>query len=144
MTKTYRVECEWDKTGWWVVTIPEVPGAITQCRRLDRVADDVSEVLELLTTKKPGTYKLDIHAEAPGRAGKLAAEARALRAEAATLSEKAAKTISSAVVSLSTAGFSLRDIGQLVGVSHQRVEQLLKAKGVSPKYQPRKRAKATV
>ena len=43
--KTYGVECEWDNTGWWVVTIPEVTGAVTQCKRLDKVPDDVGEVL---------------------------------------------------------------------------------------------------
>ena len=52
--KTYRVECEWDNTGWWVVTVPEVTGAVTQCKRLDKVPDDVGEALELLTGKKPG------------------------------------------------------------------------------------------
>jgi transposase-like protein len=31
-----------------------------------------------------------------------------------------------AVVTLSKSGFSMRDVGQLVGVSHQRVDQILK------------------
>ena len=125
--KTYGVECEWDNTGWWVVTIPEVTGAVTQCKRLDKVPDDVGEVLELLTGKKPGTYELDIRTIVPGKAGELAAKARELRAEVERLTSSASKTTSTAVVKLSKSGFSLRDIGQLVGISHQRVDQILKA-----------------
>jgi len=33
--KTYAVRCEWDSTGWWVVTVPELPGAVSQARRLE-------------------------------------------------------------------------------------------------------------
>ena len=124
--KTYQVECEWDATGWWVVTVPEVAGAVTQCKRLDKVRHDVGEVLELLTGKKPGTYQLDIHTSVPGQAGELAAKALGLRAEVEQLTSLVATTTSSAVVKLSESGFSMRDIGQLVGVSHQRVDQILK------------------
>jgi predicted RNase H-like HicB family nuclease len=130
--KTYRVECEWDKTGWWVVTVPDVPGAVTQCRRLDKVPADVGEVLELLTGQKPGSYNLDIQPEVPGRAGALATKARALRDDLDNLSSTVAVTTSTAVVSLSKSGFSMRDIGALVGVSHQRVDQILKNELVTP------------
>ena len=125
--KTYRVECEWDETGWWVVTVPEVSGAVTQCKRLDKVPNDVGEVLELLTDEKPGTYELDVHTVVPGKAGELAAEALELRAQADALAGSVATTTCTAVVTLSKSGFSMRDIGQLVGVSHQRVDQILKS-----------------
>jgi predicted RNase H-like HicB family nuclease len=124
--KTYRVECEWDDTGWWVVTVPEVSGAVTQSKRLDKVPDDVGEVLELLTGRKPDSYELDIHTVVPGKAGELAARAFELRTEVEKLSSSVATTTSTAVVTLSQSGFSMRDIGQLVGVSHQRVDQILK------------------
>jgi predicted RNase H-like HicB family nuclease len=34
---SHRVNAEWDPTGWWVVTVPDVPGAITQCKHLNEV-----------------------------------------------------------------------------------------------------------
>jgi predicted RNase H-like HicB family nuclease len=58
--KTYTVRCEWDSTGWWVVTVPELPGAVSQARRLDQVSGDVAEVVELMTGEKPGTYVIEI------------------------------------------------------------------------------------
>jgi predicted RNase H-like HicB family nuclease len=142
--KTYRIECEWDETGWWVVTIPEVSGAVTQCKRLDKVPDDVGEVLELLTGKKPGTYELDVHTIVPGKAGELAARALELRAQADALAGTVAATTCTAVVTLSKSGFSMRDIGQLVGVSHQRVDQILKADDAAPSRRSGKRTSLKV
>ena len=142
--KTYRIECEWDETGWWVVTIPEVSGAVTQCKRLDKVPDDVGEVLELLTGKKPGTYELDVHTIVPGKAGELAAQALELRAQADALAGTVATTTCTAVVTLSKSGFSMRDIGQLVGVSHQRVDQILKADDAAPSRRSGKRTSLKV
>lgn len=137
--KTYRVECEWDDTGWWVVTIPEVPGAVTQSKRLDKVPDDVGEVLELLVGSKPGSYQLDVRTVVPGEAGELAARAFELRAEAEKLSSSVATTTTTAVVTLSKSGLSMRDIGQLVGVSHQRVDQILKESKVPRSRRARQR-----
>jgi predicted RNase H-like HicB family nuclease len=45
----YQVNTEWDDSGWWVVTVPGVPGAITQTRRLDQVPADAAEVIEIQT-----------------------------------------------------------------------------------------------
>ena len=28
--KTYTVRCEWDSTGWWVVTVLELAGAVSR------------------------------------------------------------------------------------------------------------------
>lgn len=45
----YRVNAEWNDAGWWVVTVPDVPGAITQCRHLNQIASDAAEVIEIQT-----------------------------------------------------------------------------------------------
>lgn len=70
--KTYTVNCEWDPTGWWVITVPDVPGAISQARRLDQVDPNVGEIIKLMTGKKVGTYRTDLHwtVPGPGRAGR--------------------------------------------------------------------------
>lgn len=56
--KTYTVRAEWDTTGWWVVTVPDIPGAITQSRCLDQVPQDVAEVLKLMTGEDPDAYEI--------------------------------------------------------------------------------------
>ena len=58
--ETYTVRCEWDSTGWWVVTVPELPGAVSQARRLEQVSGDVAEVVELMTGEKPGAYAIEV------------------------------------------------------------------------------------
>ena len=36
--KTYRIEIERDEAGYWVATAPDVPGMVTQAKRLDKIA----------------------------------------------------------------------------------------------------------
>lgn len=57
---TYRVTAEWDPTGWWTVTVPDVPGAITQCERLDQVAEDAAEVIQIQTGEAVDPVTLDV------------------------------------------------------------------------------------
>lgn len=58
--KTYTAMVEWDPYGVWVVTVPEVPGALTQVERLDEVAENIGEAIELMTGEEPGSYELTI------------------------------------------------------------------------------------
>jgi hypothetical protein len=84
---TYTARAEWDATGWWVVTIPEVPGAITQARRLDQVPKDAGEVLSLMGKGGPDGYDLRVKAHFPGEHGALAERAAGLRRQAEDLDQ---------------------------------------------------------
>ena len=124
---SYRVNAEWDSTGWWVVTVPDVPGAITQCRRLDQVPVDAAEVIEIQTGEDVKPADLDVQPALPGDAGEVAAEARLLRVEAQTLKNRAEESTKVAVRLLRAQGFPLRDIGVLTGITFQRAQQLVKS-----------------
>lgn len=126
--KTYTVKAEWDTTGWWVVTVPEIPGAITQSRRLDQSKDDVAEVIKLMTGQTPDDYEIELDWSVPIDAGAKAREARELREEADAAAERAAAVTNEAVRSLADAGFTYRDIGTMTGVSYQRAQQIAPAK----------------
>lgn len=120
--KTYAATCEWNPEGAWTVTVPEVPGAITQVRRLDQAVADISEALELMTGTADFTVEV---AEVLGSA--VASEAvavRALRAEAEQAVANVEACTREAAAKLRSAGFTYRDAGALLGVSHQRVQQL--------------------
>lgn len=120
--KTYAATCEWNPEGAWTVTVPEVPGAITQVRRLDQAVADISEALELMTGSADFTVEVT---EVVGSA--VASEAvavRALRAEAERAAATAEACTREAATKLRSAGFTYRDAGALLGVSHQRVQQL--------------------
>lgn len=124
---SYRVDAEWDPTGWWVVTVPDVPGAITQCRRLDQVPADAAEVIEIQTGDKVKAGDLDVRPFLPGNAGEVAASARLLRVEAQALKNRAEESTRVAVRLLREQGFPLRDIGALTGITFQRAQQLVKS-----------------
>lgn len=123
---TYTVDATWDETGWWVVTVPDVPGAITQSRRLDQVATDAAEVIEIQTGTPTDPADLRICPYVAGEAGELAAETRRLRAEAHALAERSGERTRAAVTLLHRRGFSLRDIGRLTGITYQRAQQIIK------------------
>lgn len=122
----YNVDCEWDETGWWVVTMRELDGAVTQSRRLDQVPGDVAEVIRLLTGEGPDAYDLHVEARVAGPVGDEAARAAELRAASDRMSREAREATAQVVGELRSAGLSMRDVGSLVGVSYQRVQQLSK------------------
>ena len=122
---TYTVNAEWDDTGWWVVTVPDVPGAITQCHRLDQIAADAAEVIEIQTGVAVDPDTLDIVPSFPGEAGRVADEARELRHEAQAVKERADRSTRAAVTLLRERGLPLRDIGRLTGITFQRAQQMV-------------------
>ncbi len=42
------VEVRRDEAGWWVATSRDVPGMVTQARRLDQIADRAREAIAVL------------------------------------------------------------------------------------------------
>lgn len=135
---TYDVRAEWDDTGWWVVTVPDVLGAITQCRRLDQVPTDIAEAIGLITGTEPATDAIRLHWEVPGEAGELADRARRLREEADRLAAEAGETAQHAVQKLRARKFSYRDIGVMTKMSYQRAQQIASGRrGSAPRARPR-------
>lgn len=125
MSISYHVIAEWDTTGWWVVTVPEVPGAITQVHRLEQVAAEAAEILEIQTGHAVDPADIEVAPRVDDEAGEAAAEARDLRAQAAALTRQAGESTKRAVRLLSRRGFTVRDIGAMTGIAHQRAQQIV-------------------
>jgi predicted RNase H-like HicB family nuclease len=47
MSDIYRVRYGKDKSGWWVATVPEVPGCHTQGKTVDQARERIKEALSL-------------------------------------------------------------------------------------------------
>lgn len=120
----FEVHAEWDPTGWWVISVPAVPGAITQCRRLDQVRDDAAEVIEIQTGRPVDPAVIRVNARVDGPEGDLANAARAQRQAAREAAEQADERTRTAVAALRRRGFSLRDVGELLGITFQRAHQI--------------------
>ncbi|MGH9027965.1 MAG: type II toxin-antitoxin system HicB family antitoxin [Acidimicrobiia bacterium] len=121
---TYRVDVERDEAGYWIADAPEVSGAHTFARRLDQIPERLAEAIAVALDVGDVDVKLDVHlspeleeAVSGAHASRQAAELAANNARDAT--RRAARV-------LLAAHFSRRDAGALLGISHQRVDQLLK------------------
>ncbi|MHB8340023.1 MAG: hypothetical protein ACYDB7_02480 [Mycobacteriales bacterium] len=106
------------------MTIPEVPGAITQARRLDQVPRDAGEVLKLMGKGSPDQFDLRVEAHYPGEHGALAERAAGLHRQAEDLDQAAGDAVRAAVAALRSDGMTLRDTASFVGISYQRAQQI--------------------
>ena len=123
--KSYRVTYERDPAGWWVAAVREVPGCHTQGRTLAQARRRIREALGLFVADSESAQLVD-DVRLPAEARQALVRSQAARTKADMLKAKAGATMTDAVRVL-TGGFglSVRDAAELLGVSHQRVQQLL-------------------
>lgn len=122
---TYTVLARRSDDGWWALSCPQVRGAHSQVRRLDRAVEmardaiggvldiDPSEVVVELQVRLPPGLKSPVRS-----IERSAASARAAAAKAAQAQVDAAR-------SLVDQGLTFRDAAVILGISHQRVGQLV-------------------
>ncbi len=112
--------------NWWAITVLDLPGVFSQSRRLDQVEPMAREAIALLLdveTSQIGPIDVDIVPPAPAAAliGKMneALDAAHRATETATSARREAAR------ALRADGLPMRDVGRLLGLSHQRVSQIL-------------------
>ncbi len=107
--------------GWWVIEVPEI-GYCTQARNYSELNTMTRDLIKITTDDEDidVTYEYDLPSEV--------AEAVELKRQAAELGARAMRTQGIAAKKLHDMGVSLRDIGALLGISHQRAHQLVKAR----------------
>ena len=130
---TYDLECV--RSGdWWAVEVPQVPGVHTQARRLDQVSAMARDAIALMLDVPPDSFDVTlggVHLTPEKEPTPLEVQLRqvvsARQQIEAHLGQVAAQTRDMAE-QLVGCGFTLRDTGQLLGMSHQRVAQLLRGR----------------
>lgn len=129
--------------NWWAIEVPEHPGVFTQARRIDQVPDHVADALSLWLDSdvSPDDIEVEIHA---GDFSAAAEAVRAARERVERARADATTMMSEAVAQGVAAGLPMRDIGRMLGVSHQRVAAIAReAVGTSRRAtKPRRPAKA--
>lgn len=121
--QTYRVVIERDEDVW-LARVPSVRGCHTWGRSIDQTLTRTLEALSLFVGPV-GSAALEPDLRIPDAWRADAERARRLRRRAIEAHEAAADALRSAIWQLDAAGLSRRDIAHLLGVSHQRVQQLL-------------------
>jgi hypothetical protein len=110
---------------WWSLQCVEVPGALSQVSRLDQ-ADQIQEAIAFVAGVPADSVEIDLRVELPESVQAHLAAAAHLRQEADSARSEAAAEVRRAARELADGGFSLRDIGTMLEVSHQRAHQLVK------------------
>ena len=123
----YRVTTQ-RADGWWAFSVPEIPGAHGQSRRLDQVPAEARDVIALmldLDETDAVEVTVDVELEAP--LGLLVTQARAARQRLDATQREAQESLRLAAAELHGRGLSMRDIGSVLNLSFQRVHQILDA-----------------
>ncbi|MCI0634881.1 MAG: type II toxin-antitoxin system HicB family antitoxin [Actinobacteria bacterium] len=139
MAATYQVELERDERGWWVASVPAVPGAHMQGRSIAQAMDRIREALSLWVAGAERANLLPmVHLPAATRATvRRAASARG-RAERAE--DEASKVLRDSIRELAEREhLSTRDIAALLELSPSRVDQLKPGRMRERRANPRKR-----
>lgn len=132
MRASYTVRYERDEEGWWVAQVKEAPAAITQGRTIAEARRRIREALGLALGDDAAAQraKLVDDVRLPVEARRALRQARAARARLANESRKAQVSTAKAVRTLLTGmHLSVRDAGDLIGISPQRVHQLAHQNG---------------
>jgi len=125
-TKKYTVRYERDEDGYWVASVREVPGCHTQGRSIAAARERIREALGLFVDHADKA-ELISDIVIPPQLKAWIEEAKKLQALAAELQISAADQMRMVAAALtSTEHFSVRDAAELLEVSHQRVQQLVK------------------
>ena len=131
--KTYEVEVT-REGRWWMIEIPGLDG-LTQARRLDEVEKMAREYIAV-TVDVP-ISQVAVSISGIEVAGQDVLETKSLvddlRKHAKQLDELVAELTREFASALSDASVPVRDVSTMLGVSHQRVSQLVQA---VPKTQP--------
>ena len=124
--KTYTAACEPDE-GWWTIQVPGVRGAYTQARRLGDVEHMARDLLSLIFEVPEDSFRVVVKPQLPTELDAAVARARKARVRAERSQHEAAEASTVAVTSLLALGLSMREAGQILGLSHQRVAQIAAA-----------------
>ncbi|ARC55961.1 hypothetical protein AS850_02595 [Frondihabitans sp. 762G35] len=122
-TPTYQVTVRRDGK-FWFIEIPEIDGA-TQARRIDEIDEMARDYIASSLDIDPKSFELSVKFELPEAAALHAEAAERLRDAAAAAQALAADESRAAAWTLKGLGLTFREVGTLLGVSHQRAQQLV-------------------
>jgi len=121
----YKVRYERDDGGWWLVEVPAVKGCRTQARSLAEARRRIREALSLFVEDSDSAELVD-DIRLPTEGQRAIEQMVAARAAAERASRAAAQSASDTVKVLTRKlGISVRDAAGVLGLSHQRVHQLV-------------------
>ncbi|WP_329001713.1 hypothetical protein OHA18_01820 [Kribbella sp. NBC_00709] len=127
LVKTYEVTVQRDGR-WWMVAVPDLDG-LTQARRLDEVEQMAREYIAVTTDVPLSRVAVEVSGIAADGQDLLEAKVLVdgLRRRAKDLEAVVAELTREVASALTDASVPVRDVSSVLGISHQRVSQLVNA-----------------
>ena len=128
--RSFTVRYEKDPSGWWIVTVPEVQGCLTQGRSLAEGRRRIREALALFVDEAAAARAVLVDdIRLPARTSAVVRKVASARGQLDKVQAEAMKATASAATLLTRKlGLSVRDAAELLGVSYQRIQQLAGAR----------------
>lgn len=131
---TYTVKAQ--RSGkYWHLEVPEIDRS-TQARHLGEVDTMSRELISIITDEAEDTIDLNVEIEIGDEAKKARRAAEELQLEASQKRARAAEKNREVARILQSQGMPIRDIATILGVSRQRVSQLLTSSQKNPRKRP--------
>lgn len=109
---------------FWFLRSDDIENFYTQARNLSEIPVMVKDLAGLLTNRPESDFDIEVSFDVPEVHAHLS-EAAALAAKAEELKALSARERKAAALVLRGQGVTVRDIGTVLGVSHQRAQQLI-------------------
>jgi len=117
---------ERDESGTWIARVPSVRGCHTHGRTLEQARRRIREALSLWVDDAESADLVE-EIRLPARVRNAISRSRAARRQAVRERERARAALEEAARTLvEDVGLGLRDSGELLEISHQRVQQLVR------------------
>jgi predicted transcriptional regulator len=132
MKPVYRVSA-WQEDGWWLARVMAASqdadltplNALTQARSLAKIEPMARDLIATVLDATEDDFEVAVEYTLPGSVSELVRQARGARAWLEAAQDLWQEQSAAAARDLADNGYSLRETATLLGLSHQRVDQLL-------------------
>jgi predicted RNase H-like HicB family nuclease len=122
---TYTARLEQERDGRWSIELEEEPRVHTWGKTVDQALGRMKEAAAMWFDTDEDTIALIPRPVLPKTTGRTVDQARQAREKARAADRDAIEQTRKAAAALTARGISMRDTAAILGISHQRVHQLL-------------------
>ena len=121
---TYTVRCE-RSDNWWAISVVGMPGAFGQVRRLTQARETARDVIAMMLEASPDSFDIELEPVINPAVHRSLKRALTARKQADEVQSAALEATRHAAKALIDSGVTVRDAGEILGISFQRVSQLV-------------------